>query len=227
MADSSTFKDWAKGAFRSAIFDGVLLILFGLFLLLFPDTSLRVLCIIIGVVLMVMAVGEFILAVKTQVTFERMTDIFLGAIELLLGFAILINSNFFISIFQVVIGILLICGGIVMFIRAFDLRNVRGSVFVLAIVLGVLTVILGIIIIANPVAFAGFITQLMGVSLMIEGVSLICLMQSGKKRVKEVAQAVEDAAPIEVEIESAETVSREDVSQGRTNYYGGGSQDNK
>ena len=181
-----------KNALKSYLFDGVALVILGVILLLLPQVSLKVLCIAIGVGLIVMGLIKLIFFAANANGERRIVDIPIGIVQLVLGFALIIESAFFISLFQIVVGVILIYGSLLMLIHAFNLRYVRGVMFVLSIIFGLLTLAAGVIIVLNPVEFADFMMQLMGVALIVEGLALIVVMHTMKRGVDKVQAEMND-----------------------------------
>ena len=222
---SSRFMDFIK----SYVFDGILLVALGLVFLLLPEASLTVLCVILGVALIVMGMLKLIFFAATAKALRRPVKVIIGVIQMVLGFALIIKPDVFINLFQIVVGVVLIYGSLLLFINAYRLRKIRGTFFVLSIIFGLIILALGAIIVANPIAFAGFMMQLQGVALIIEGVGLIVAMHTIKREAKNAAAALDsrirtvearldEAIPAEVVKESDEYFPQEEE-RGRTEYY--------
>lgn len=52
--------------------------------------------------------------------------------QLALGIALMVKSGFFITVFQYVTAVILAYGAILMFVQAFQLRKIKGAMFVLS-----------------------------------------------------------------------------------------------
>ena len=231
-------------ALKSYLFDGILLVALGLVLLLLPKVSLTILCVIIGVALIIMGLIKLIFFAANVNGVRRIADIPVGIIQLVLGFWLIIDSSLFINLFQIVTGVILIYGSLLMFVHAFALREIRGAFYWLSLVFGILCAVLGIVIVVNPAGFAAFMMQLQGVALIIEGLALIVVMHTVKREMKNAtsaslvyrqipdAQSWEDDEPIPAEVvdESDEYLGAEELAaqeraardRGRTAYYGYG-----
>ncbi len=211
-----------KSLFKSAVFDGALLIVFGLILVLFPRVSLQVLCAVLGAILIAMSILKFVALPNIPGTFGRAMEALVALIELVLGFALIVQADFFISLFQVIIGVVLVFGSLLLLFHAYEIRSLGGSWFVCSIVAGVLVLALGVLVILNPAEFAEIAFQLQGIALIIEGVSFVVFLRSMKKNVDAVETAIRDSAPIVVEAERVESIPMPENEQGRTSYYGDG-----
>lgn len=203
-----------KDALKSYLFDGILLIILGLVLVIWPDTSLSTFCAVAGVVLAVMGLVKLVFYLANVGGIRRWVDIPVGLVQFLLGCALVIWPAFFINLFQIVVGIVVIYGSLLLIIRAVQLRTMGGSLFVLSIIFGILTLALGVVIIMNPAQFASVMVQLMGVALIVEGIALVAVMHTAKKRVNEVEKTIRDLER-SLEAEAPETIVVEGVDSGR------------
>ena len=169
-----------KKFFRSTLFDGLLLIVLGVVMLVRPDVALQSLCLLAGILLCVMG------AIKAVVFFVNKNGdktpalLILGIVQLLLGIALIVKPGLFLQIFQFVVAVLLVYGACLMFVQAMLLRHLKGFFFFTSLICGLVMVILAAIIFANPAAFAAIMTQLEGISLIIEGLSTLLLLRKAK-----------------------------------------------
>ncbi len=157
--------------------NGIILILIGLFMLLWPEASLKILCIIVGVVLIITGVIKLINYFQTRALNPDQKDMIMGIVLVVVGVLLIVISRFFVSVFLILAGIVLLIGCVFMFMRAWQMRYERGRDFVLSIVIGVLILVLGIVMIINPVGTAAFVIQLCGVALMIVGFAAVFMKQ--------------------------------------------------
>lgn len=170
----------AKKLFGSVIFDGILLIVLGLVMIIWPNESLKTLCIIIGAVLGIMGLIKIIVFFTKASEFRTAGEIIVGIIELAFGIALIAASGFFITVFQYIIGVILAYGAITMFINASNTSGLSKGMSTMSIIFGVLTALLALIIFFKPAAFASFMVQLEGVALMIEGIASIIVLRQMK-----------------------------------------------
>ncbi|MBQ3878928.1 MAG: DUF308 domain-containing protein [Oscillospiraceae bacterium] len=173
-----------KKVFRSYVFDALILIALGVVILVWPDESLRALCICIGVVLGLVGLFKIIAFAADKSSERSPLDVLFGLFQIVLGAAFIIKSDFFIGAFQIITGVILLYGSILMFIQAIRLRAIRGPMFVLSLIFAVLTLLLAVVILVNPIEFAAFMTQLHGISLIIEGAAMLIVLHRVKTDVK-------------------------------------------
>ena len=157
--------------------NGIILILIGLFMLLWPEASLKILCIIVGVVLIVSGIIRLVNYFQNKALNPDQKDMITGIVLMVVGVLLIVISRFFVLVFLILAGIVLVIGCIMMFVRAWQMREEKGKDFVLSIVIGALILILGIVMIINPVGTAAFVIQLCGVALMIVGFAAVFMKQ--------------------------------------------------
>ena len=173
-----------KKVLRSYIFEGILLILLGVAVIIWPQGALKTLCIVIGIVLGVMGIIKIVSFFVDKTNSKDAWDIILGGLLLGLGVALCVASGFFITLLQYITAFILLYGAIILLVQTIRLSNKRGIGFVLAIVFSFLMFALAIIIFINPMEFASFITILYGISFIIEGIALIFIMGKANRMVK-------------------------------------------
>ena len=177
MADEKTRK---SSFFSSNIFEGLLFILLGVAILIWPNHALKTLCVIAGIAVGLMGVLKSIFFIKTPKEERKIGMIIVGVIQLAFGIALIAASEFFINLFFVITGLMLVYGAFLMFFRAVQLRHVKGVMFALSIIFGIIYTILAVIIFMNPEGFAQFITRIQGVALIFEGLGLIIVLRNLK-----------------------------------------------
>ena len=166
---------------RSTLFDGLLLIVLGVVMLIWPLESLGFLCVVIGAVLVLMGLIRLILFGRKEKDERRVRDIPIGLLQIAGGIALIIRPDFFITVFQYVTGVLILYGAVLMFAQAVRLRREKGALFAASLAFACVTTLLAVIILVNPAAFASFMTQLHGVALIAEGLAMIIVLRKSRK----------------------------------------------
>lgn len=169
-----------KKLLNSYLFDGLLLIALGIVMLLWSGVPLKVLCSIIGIVLIVLGAIKAISFIANKDKNRAITSMLVGILQLVAGIILIEKSDFFVGFFQYITAILLLYGCILLFWQAYKLREEKGTMFTASIVFACVTLVLAIVMFANPAALASFITQLNGVSLIIEGLAMIIALRKDK-----------------------------------------------
>ena len=170
-----------KKLLSNYLFDGILLIILGIIILVWPDGSRKILCIAIGIVLGIMGIIKCITYFVNKNGDHQVKDLLIGILQLGCGIALIAASDFFITVFQYITGIILVYGAIVMLVQAYRSRGEKKSKMILSIVFACITIILAIIIFINPASFGTFMTQLYGISLIVAGLAMVIVMRGAKQ----------------------------------------------
>ena len=161
---------------RSYFIDGLLLIALGIFMLLYPGDSLKIVCTVIGAVVAGMGVIK-VITFFTNGADKPWIDLIVAVLQVIVGVLLITRSGSFISAFNIIVGVVLLYGAITMLVGAIRMAKATGITFILSIVFAIVTGILAVIILANPVGFASFIEQLRGIALIIEGVEMLLVLR--------------------------------------------------
>ena len=172
--------DRLKTLFKSYIFDGLLLTCLGIILLLWPDSALKTLCIIIGISIGLLGLFRCI-SYFAETKIERNTkDLVTSIVMLFICIAFIVFSEHFIVAFQYLIGVILLYGAILFFIRAYSVRENPGFIMKLSLIFAAILTVFAIIIFINPKAFASFMTKIYGISLIVEGIAMLIALRKFK-----------------------------------------------
>ena len=152
---------------------GIILIAAGLFMLLWPGASLKILCIVVGVILIITGGIQLINYYQTKPLNPEQKDMILGFVFVAVGILLIVLSRFFVSIFLILAGVALVVGCVLLFLRAWQTRSEKGAEFVFSLLIAILILVLGIVMIINPAGTAAFVVQLCGVALMIMGLAAV------------------------------------------------------
>ena len=169
-------------ALRNYIIDSILLILFGLVMIIWPNYSLKIIFSFIGLGLIIMGlVKEILFFSENSKNNRRILDPIVGVIQLGVGIFLNVKSEFFASRFPLVAIGLLAYGAVLMLIRAVRIRKGNEKSFLISLVMGIITLVLAVIIFLNPAFIAGIIMQMTGVFLAFEGIALLVVMSLKNK----------------------------------------------
>ena len=185
-----------KNLFRSYLFDGLIFVALGTVMLVWPESSLKILCIVLGALLGVVGLVMVMTFILNRRDDAHSFGLLSGLIQIALGVALIVKPEFFINVFQIFVAIIMLYGCILMFIHAYQIRSEKGIVYWLSIIFAVITLILAVLMLINPEAFASFMVQLEGVSLIVEGLSMIiCLhnMRTEAKKTEKEQKQLEEA----------------------------------
>ena len=142
----------------------VAFILVGLALLLWPEASLRVVCGLFGLVILMKGMGSIYSFLKAEVRgFFSYFGWLFGAAAVALGIFLLIRPQTVVSILPILVGLFVIMDGVMRVQSAFELRAAGYDRWWSLLILALVSVVLGAVMLWNPFGMA------IGVILMVEG----------------------------------------------------------
>ena len=104
-----------RSLLTSFVFNGLLLIALGIFMLVRPETAQKTICIIVGAVLGLMGLAKGFFFFKKQENERSTAELLLAVLLFAAGIALLVASSFFAKYFYIVIGVILVFGALMMF----------------------------------------------------------------------------------------------------------------
>ncbi|WP_409199679.1 DUF308 domain-containing protein [Methanobrevibacter sp. DSM 116169] len=150
---------------------GIIAIILGILVMIFPIASELVLSVFAGIAFVILGV-YYIMAGAGLWNLNKWTSaayVLIGILGLICGFMLFFNIalfNILIGFYMYIAGFMLLIAGILGLVSR--IANIAKVASVLMLILGILTIIIGFLAIDNPL----FVAILIGVSLIIDGVSL-------------------------------------------------------
>ena len=155
-----------------AILTGVLYILLGIVALVVPETMQKTLGYVIGIVLIVAGLISIICYLLRDAKENYYHNEFVfGLVGMVLGAAVLYKVEVIISLIPFILGILVLFSGCSKLQDAIDLKRLGYSSWAGMLVMAAINIILGIVLICNPFQAAIVLFRVLGVGLIISGVS--------------------------------------------------------
>ena len=164
-----------KSILSSHYFEGILLIVFGLVMLVFPMRSIQIVSIITGLILCVLGLTLAIAYVIHNVE-KHTLQLFAGLMCIALGVEFIFRTANLAGAMHVVLSITLIYSGTLLFIQAYNLRNVRGSLFIITLVFAAIAILFAVLMLLNDENSAAFL-RIKGVSMIIEGIASLFVIK--------------------------------------------------
>lgn len=165
-------KEFLRNMKISFILAAILYIVLGLFLLLWPDTSITVICLFFGTILLIyglVTVISFFLRDSRQGNF--VLELFLGIVAAAIGLLFLIRPAVAASVLPMIVGLFVLVDGLINLKRAIELRGLFYQRWTIPLVLSLCSVALGLIVVFRPFLVAEALAMLIGAVLIFEGVS--------------------------------------------------------
>ena len=156
----------------SFILAAVLYLVLGLFLLLWPGTSITVICYLFGGVLFLyglVSVLTFFLRDSRQGNF--VLELFLGIVAAAIGLLFLVRPAVAASILPVIVGLFVVVDGLLNLKRAIELHGLLYPRWGIALALSLCSIVLGLLVVFRPFLAAEALAMLIGAVLIFEGLS--------------------------------------------------------
>ena len=164
----------------------------GLFVLIFPDTSLMTVCYILGTACLIGGVIRTVRYVKAKKeSTPDIIDIISGIVLLAIAFMLLLHPKFLMSVLPFIIGVSVVIYGVSSFFTG------RGGLFskIFAVIIG----LYGISLILNPFKGATAITSMVGFGLLVFGIVKIVTEIISRKNKPQLPEDIDGDGYIEVD----------------------------
>lgn len=169
--------DFFKGLKANYTVSAGLCTLLGLVLLIWPGTTMRIVCSLLGGMLLLYGVLQIILwLINKERTMISQGMMVFGIVLAVIGIWILTQPEMIIMAVPVIVGVLIVIHGIHNVVQAFALKKDNYDRWWLAFLFGALTVALGGILVYNPFEVAETVVRFIGIFLIYDGISDIWIL---------------------------------------------------
>ena len=161
---------------RNSIILSIVLLVFGLFMFTKPLSTVNVLMIVFGVILVIDGLVHLIsyFAIKDEYRFFS-SELVQAIIYIILGFVLMINYYNISYLLPIILGIWIIVDSIFRLQISLNIRDIYDSHWGILLAMSILTGLFGMVILFNPVESLAMLTRVCGAILMI--VELISLFE--------------------------------------------------
>ena len=150
------------------IFQSVVELILGFFLIFFPSNSSKILCIIFGVLMAGYGIFDIISFITKSRPYTFRQGLFSGVVTTALGLAFIVQAEQLKNLLSIVLGIIIIIESIVNLRRALLIKELDFSYWYITLILSVLTFAAGLTIIVYPDLFTNFIFILIGIIIVVQ-----------------------------------------------------------
>jgi uncharacterized membrane protein HdeD (DUF308 family) len=157
-----------KGIKREMTFMSVILVLAGLFMLIFPNTSGRMICRAVGIILLAWGIVRLIAYFSNKEVLGSF-GLVQGVVLTCIGLYILIRPGVIEVFLVTVLGIVVIVDGILKMQYALDFRKLNQQYWWIEFICAVIMVVLGVVVIINPFTAVAAVMRFVGIVFIIEG----------------------------------------------------------
>lgn len=160
-----------KSLTQNTFLEGIIFAVVGLILLFFPNGTLYLICRILGIALLIMAAYKIYTYASGKNGRQRV-DLVIGIALLIFALILMARPSIITNIAPIVFGIIVAAGGVVSFLSAL-LAQEEGKKKTMGIIAAVLTLGFVLLILLKPSIITGIFVSIIGIGLIIEGISLI------------------------------------------------------
>ena len=162
---------------KNTIVDAVGLIILGLLLLIWSKHSLTAIFQITGIALIVIGVLKWVFYFFDKDQKQRsIFDLVIGLIMIACGIFLVVRAEPLVDYFPAVSAIVLGYGAIRMITQAVNARMESMKKFLIPLIFGIILLVIATIVFVHPVFLLDFMVQVTGVAMMIEGVFMLILL---------------------------------------------------
>ena len=184
------------------VISAVLCIVLGVVLVVWPDMSMQIACVAIGVVLLLGGVVRLVqyFVVRDGSMYAQM-NLIMGIVLAVVGIWIVLKPEKVLAIIPIIIGIVIVLHGLNNLQQAITLCKDKYDKWWVALILGLLTVGFGVLLICRPFAALDTVVMLIGIFLIYDGISDLWIVSRIYRTAKEMKQVAE---ALDVEAEEIE-----------------------
>ena len=193
-------KDLLKKVFLMSLVSSILFFVFGLLLFLQADAVIKIVSVMIGIILVGLGVVPIVNYFKTRnAGFFSSTGLLYGIFSVVAGFIILFNSDILATIIPILSGVWVIVNSVNKIQISMELRDEKVDFWIVSFIFSLLMLVVGAFLIINPLKSSLYVTQTIGIVIMVYAALDIIDTIVIKVKAKKVAKDISDSI-IEVEI---------------------------
>ena len=174
---------------KSYILVSALYVVLGVVLLVWPGTSVKMICYGLGFAMVVLGITYGIIYfTKDNLQGFLQMDLVIGIVCLAFGVFILLNPTFLATVLPFAMGIILLLGAVVKIQSSWNMRRLKFKKWYLVLICALVIIALGIVLLCNPFKEEKFMILYIGACLILDGltnlISLICIQVKVRKLAK-------------------------------------------
>lgn len=157
----------------SYIVTSILYILLGLVLFLYPEMSLKLVCNIIGIIILIYGIIKILSYIRNRESGFFRFELIFGIIFAVVGGFLLLRPDIIVSILPITIGVYILFDSLTNLRQAFDLKEAGYEKWWAMLFLSVIMIVLGLVMVFNPFGTAAVMVMFMGGIFLFRGISNI------------------------------------------------------
>lgn len=178
-------KDMLKKGTSKNIVTSIIILLFGIFIFIKPDTTVKTISFLLGIILLLTGLNSIVNAFSNKENSNNL-NIAVGIIIIIPALILFFNPTIIASIIPLLIGIYMIISAAFKLQYLYSLKAITNAWDISVVVVTIITLILGVLLVFNPFGGVIAITKLIGIFLIIYAVLDIINNINIKKKVKDV-----------------------------------------
>ena len=167
---------------KSLTIMAIITIILGFVLTFWPVASVKVICIILGWALLIGGITWIIVRFSSAPSTNA--SLILGVIITAFGLWMVIHPSIVVQFIAVIFGILVLVHGFMMIQDSLELKQNGYNQWAVFLLLGVTLAALGIFVIWSPIVSSKVMTIIIGISLILDGISNLVFVIKASNRIK-------------------------------------------
>ncbi len=161
-----------KGMKWQSMLTAALFVIMGIVLIVYPETTAETMCYVVGIAGVVIGIFTVLAYVfrDVQKNYYR-NDFIVGMMEILLGAFILYKADLIIELIPCVLGMLVVISGIGKLQNCIDLRQMKSGDGLPFLIMAVVIMVFGILLVIDPFDDTEVLYILIGVGLLVSGIT--------------------------------------------------------
>ena len=155
---------------KSSRLDGIILLVIGVILLVYPGDTMEVFCRLTGWILVIGGIGEFSIGIIGE---KIPRSILIGLIALVAGIIFIVCPEVVISYLPFSVGLVTAAGGFYFICRVAILKNLKSPAGILSLLGGAAALIVGFILMLNAYTAAKLLMVTLGIFFSCSGATII------------------------------------------------------
>lgn len=178
-------KDELKKTTSKNMITSIIILIFGIFIFLKPDTTIKSISFLLGIILLMTGLNSIVSAFNNK-TNPNQLNIAIGVIVIVMALVLFLNPTVIASIIPLLIGIYMIFSAALKLQYLYVLKTLTKNWDISVVITTIIVLILGVLLIFNPFKGVIAITKLIGIFLFVFAILDIANNINIKRKVKDI-----------------------------------------
>lgn len=203
-----------KNIKNATICTGVIFVLAGLVLLIYPEVTARTIAYAVALISELMGILYITSYFRTQPSLDGMNKgLVVGLIAMMFGIFVFVKDEIIISVIPILLGFLVATSGLNTLQQGIDLARVNASGWGVVILISVVNIVIGVVAICNPFSTATVLLRIIGAGFVYSGATDIIISIYLSSRIKKFFEQADErmSEVVAEEVVYEETVDEDDI----------------